>query len=78
MDSPNTIIVSSFRSFDNVQKSVSHLRKKLEDFCQEEITVISGRGKVLDDVFSLRNRLKDKFGILQLKPCFKVVPDEIE
>ncbi|XP_039546716.1 tripartite motif-containing protein 16-like protein [Pimephales promelas] len=33
----------SFRSFDNVQKSVSHLRKKLEDFCQEEITVISGR-----------------------------------
>jgi len=22
--------------------------------------------------------LKDKFGILQLKPCFKIVPDEIE
>ncbi|XP_056089167.1 E3 ubiquitin/ISG15 ligase TRIM25-like [Rhinichthys klamathensis goyatoka] len=43
MDSPNSIIVSSLRSFDNVQKSVSHLRMKLEDFCQKEITMISGR-----------------------------------
>ncbi|XDV17407.1 hypothetical protein PO909_023267 [Leuciscus waleckii] len=42
MDSPN-ISLSSLLSFDNVQKSVSHLRKKLEDFCQEEITMISGR-----------------------------------
>jgi len=28
--------------------------------------------------FPLTLPLKDKFGILQLKPCFKIVPDEIE
>ncbi|XP_067310169.1 E3 ubiquitin/ISG15 ligase TRIM25-like isoform X2 [Pseudorasbora parva] len=42
MDSPN-ITVSALISFDNVQTSVFHLRKKLEDFCQEEIKMISGR-----------------------------------
>nr|XP_055059457.1 tripartite motif-containing protein 16-like [Misgurnus anguillicaudatus] len=35
-----SITVSSLISFDNVGKSVSHLREKLEDFCREEIEKI--------------------------------------
>nr|XP_055059250.1 tripartite motif-containing protein 16-like protein [Misgurnus anguillicaudatus] len=39
------ITVSSFLSFDDVEKSLSHLREKLEDFCREEIEKISDRVK---------------------------------
>nr|XP_055059244.1 E3 ubiquitin-protein ligase TRIM16-like [Misgurnus anguillicaudatus] len=39
------ITVSSLLSFDDVIKSVSHLREKLEDFCREEIDNISDRVK---------------------------------
>nr|XP_055059429.1 tripartite motif-containing protein 16-like [Misgurnus anguillicaudatus] len=35
-----SITVSSLISFDDVGKSVSHLREKLEDFCREEIEKI--------------------------------------
>nr|XP_055059527.1 tripartite motif-containing protein 16-like [Misgurnus anguillicaudatus] len=35
-----SITVSSLISFDDVRKSVSHLREKLEDFCREEIEKI--------------------------------------
>ncbi|KTG40837.1 hypothetical protein cypCar_00050131, partial [Cyprinus carpio] len=41
-DSPS-ITVSSIPSFDDVEKSVSHLREKLEHFCREEIEMLSGR-----------------------------------
>ncbi|XP_067308647.1 tripartite motif-containing protein 16-like [Pseudorasbora parva] len=41
-DSPS-ITVSSRLSFDDVCKSVSHLREKLEHFCRKEIKRISGR-----------------------------------
>ncbi|XDV27916.1 hypothetical protein PO909_031359, partial [Leuciscus waleckii] len=41
-DSPS-ITVSSRLSFDDVGKSVSHLREKLEHFCREEIEKISGK-----------------------------------
>ncbi|XP_065118015.2 E3 ubiquitin-protein ligase TRIM16-like [Paramisgurnus dabryanus] len=34
-----SITVSSLISFDDVGKSVSHLREKLEDFCKEEIKI---------------------------------------
>ncbi|XP_073712523.1 E3 ubiquitin/ISG15 ligase TRIM25-like [Misgurnus anguillicaudatus] len=34
------ITVSSFPPFDDVEKSLSHLREKLEDFCREEIEKI--------------------------------------
>nr|ARO85803.1 trim14 [Ctenopharyngodon idella] len=37
------ITVSSCLSFDDVGKSVSHLREKLEHFCREEIEKISGK-----------------------------------
>ncbi|XP_051717823.1 tripartite motif-containing protein 16-like isoform X2 [Ctenopharyngodon idella] len=39
----SSITVSSRLSFDDVGKSVSHLREKLEHFCREEIKMISGR-----------------------------------
>ncbi|XP_065118103.1 E3 ubiquitin/ISG15 ligase TRIM25-like [Paramisgurnus dabryanus] len=38
-----SITVSSLISFDDVGKSVSHLREKLEDFCREEIEKIFNR-----------------------------------
>ncbi|XP_073712440.1 tripartite motif-containing protein 16-like [Misgurnus anguillicaudatus] len=38
-----SITVSSLISFDDVGKSVSHLREKLEDFCREEIENIFNR-----------------------------------
>jgi len=37
---------------------------------------MSGLGKLTSSPFT--QILKDKFGILQLKPCFKIVSDEIE
>ncbi|XP_017207658.1 E3 ubiquitin/ISG15 ligase TRIM25 [Danio rerio] len=40
----SSITVSSSLSFDDVGKSVSRLREKLEDFCREEIEKISVRG----------------------------------
>ncbi|KAL0178807.1 hypothetical protein M9458_024249, partial [Cirrhinus mrigala] len=46
-DSPK-ITVSSRFSFDDVGKSVSHLKEKLEHFCKEEIKKISTSGKILD------------------------------
>ncbi|XP_016096841.1 tripartite motif-containing protein 16-like [Sinocyclocheilus grahami] len=41
-DTPS-ITVSSRLSFDDIGKSVSHLREKLEHFCREEIEKISGQ-----------------------------------
>ncbi|XP_073720594.1 tripartite motif-containing protein 16-like isoform X3 [Misgurnus anguillicaudatus] len=40
-----SITVSSLISFDDVGKSVSHLREKLEDFCREEIEKIFDQSK---------------------------------
>ncbi|XP_065118150.1 E3 ubiquitin/ISG15 ligase TRIM25-like [Paramisgurnus dabryanus] len=40
-----SITVSSLISFDDVGKSVSHLREKLEDFCREEIEKIFDKSK---------------------------------
>ncbi|KAF4096147.1 tripartite motif-containing protein 16-like [Onychostoma macrolepis] len=37
------ITISSLLSFSHVEKSVSELKEKLEDFCKEEIEQISGR-----------------------------------
>ncbi|KAI2667808.1 Tripartite motif-containing protein 16 [Labeo rohita] len=46
------ITVSSHLSFDDVGKSVSDLKEKLEHFCREEIKKISARGKILDTTAS--------------------------
>ncbi|XP_073712955.1 tripartite motif-containing protein 16-like [Misgurnus anguillicaudatus] len=42
-----SITASALISFDDVGKSVSHLREKLEDFCREEIEKIYDKGKAL-------------------------------
>ncbi|XP_056599010.1 tripartite motif-containing protein 16-like [Triplophysa dalaica] len=39
----HSITVSPLLSFDDVKKSVSQLKEKLEDFCSEEIEKISGK-----------------------------------
>ncbi|XP_065122581.1 tripartite motif-containing protein 16-like protein [Paramisgurnus dabryanus] len=41
------ITVSSLLSYDDVGKSLSHLREKLKDFCREEIENISDRVKCI-------------------------------
>ncbi|XP_077078556.1 E3 ubiquitin/ISG15 ligase TRIM25-like [Siphateles boraxobius] len=41
--STDSLSISSCLSFDDVGKSVSHLREKLEDFCREETEKISGK-----------------------------------
>uniref|UniRef100_A0A672S0R4 Uncharacterized protein n=1 Tax=Sinocyclocheilus grahami TaxID=75366 RepID=A0A672S0R4_SINGR len=55
-DSPS-ITVSSRLSFDDVGKSVSHLREKLEHFCREEIKMISGKCKYL--IINVLSELSD-------------------
>lgn len=46
----SSITVSSQLSYDEVRKSVSKLKEKLEDFCKKEIENISDRGKVIRHV----------------------------
>ncbi|KAL0183621.1 hypothetical protein M9458_019317, partial [Cirrhinus mrigala] len=41
-DVPNTT-VSSLLSFDDIGKSLSQMKEKLQYFCREEIDMISGR-----------------------------------
>uniref|UniRef100_A0A673JCL3 Tripartite motif-containing protein 16-like n=1 Tax=Sinocyclocheilus rhinocerous TaxID=307959 RepID=A0A673JCL3_9TELE len=43
---PAHITISPHLSFSHVEKSVSKLKEKLEEFCKEEIEQISGRGNV--------------------------------
>ncbi|KAA0718827.1 E3 ubiquitin/ISG15 ligase TRIM25 [Triplophysa tibetana] len=44
----HNITVSPLLSFDDVRKSVSQLKEKLENICREEAKKISGKGKVED------------------------------
>ncbi|NP_001417782.1 finTRIM family, member 16 [Danio rerio] len=48
----SSITVSSRLSFDDVSKSVSRLREKVEHFCREEIEIISGKVKYTECVFT--------------------------
>ncbi|XP_073720062.1 E3 ubiquitin/ISG15 ligase TRIM25-like [Misgurnus anguillicaudatus] len=48
--------LSSLLSFDDVRKSLSQLKDKLEDFCSEEIEKISDEGK-LADINLLSNKI---------------------
>ncbi|XP_051756813.1 tripartite motif-containing protein 16-like protein [Ctenopharyngodon idella] len=73
-DSPN-ITVSSLLSFDNVQKSVSHLRKKLEDFCQEEIKIISGRVNHIQIIPVPEPKTREEF--LQYRSRFTLDPNTV-
>ncbi|XP_073711596.1 E3 ubiquitin/ISG15 ligase TRIM25-like [Misgurnus anguillicaudatus] len=55
------ITVSSLLSFDDVVKSVSHLRKKLEDFCKEEIEKLSHRVKYITIFPVPEPRIREEF-----------------
>ncbi|XP_057189769.1 E3 ubiquitin-protein ligase TRIM39-like [Triplophysa rosa] len=47
-----SITVGSYLSFDDVEKSVSHLNEKLENFCREETEKIYERG-IVSFIYSL-------------------------
>ncbi|XDV27883.1 hypothetical protein PO909_031334 [Leuciscus waleckii] len=59
-DSPS-ITVSSRLSFDDVGKSVSHLREKLEHFCREEIEKISGRVRNINIILTPEPKTHEEF-----------------
>ncbi|XP_065118282.1 tripartite motif-containing protein 16-like protein [Paramisgurnus dabryanus] len=56
-----SIIVSSFLSYDDVCKSVSHLSEKLEDFCREEMEKISYRVKYNDIIPAPEPNTREQF-----------------
>ncbi|XP_056616861.1 tripartite motif-containing protein 16-like protein [Triplophysa dalaica] len=53
------ITVSSLLSFDDVVKSVDKLRDKLQNFCNEEIEVISGTVKDIQIVVPVKERQEE-------------------
>ncbi|XDV27913.1 hypothetical protein PO909_031358 [Leuciscus waleckii] len=59
-DSPS-ITVSPRLSFDDVGKSVSHLREKLEHFCREEIEKISGKVTYIEIIPTPEFKTRGKF-----------------
>nr|XP_055038340.1 E3 ubiquitin-protein ligase TRIM16-like [Misgurnus anguillicaudatus] len=56
--------LSSLFSFDDVRKSLSRLKDKLEDFCREEIEKISDEGKVAD-INLLSNKITQERALLE-------------
>ncbi|KAF4110651.1 hypothetical protein G5714_007682 [Onychostoma macrolepis] len=73
-DSPN-INISSLLSYDNVQKSVAHLRKKLEDFCQEKIKTMSCRVKCIQIISFPELKTREEF--LQYRSNFTLDPNTV-
>ncbi|XP_048019974.1 tripartite motif-containing protein 16-like [Megalobrama amblycephala] len=57
----SSITVSSRLSFDEVGKSVSHLREKLEHFCREEIEKISGRVRIINIIPTPEPKTHEEF-----------------
>ncbi|XP_065122239.1 E3 ubiquitin-protein ligase TRIM16-like [Paramisgurnus dabryanus] len=56
-----SITVSSLLSYDDVGKSLSHLKEKLEDFCREEIESISDRVKHIDIISTPEPNTREQF-----------------
>ncbi|XP_052387738.1 tripartite motif-containing protein 16 isoform X1 [Carassius gibelio] len=55
-------ITVSFRlSFDDVSKSVSHLKEKLENFCREEIEKIHDKAKYIEIIPTLEYKTRNEF-----------------
>ncbi|XP_042586555.1 tripartite motif-containing protein 16-like [Cyprinus carpio] len=67
-----SITVSSLLSFDEVKKSVSQLKEKLQDFCREEIEKISGRATYIEIIPT--NELKIREDFLQYYSWFTLDP----
>ncbi|XP_067219500.1 tripartite motif-containing protein 16-like isoform X1 [Chanodichthys erythropterus] len=57
----SSITVSSRLSFDDVGKSVSQLREKLEHFCREEMEKISGRVSYIEIIPSPKPKSREDF-----------------
>ncbi|XP_077078500.1 finTRIM family, member 16 [Siphateles boraxobius] len=56
-----SITVSSSLSFDDISKSVSHLREKLELFCREEIEKMSGKVTYIEIIPTPEFKTRGKF-----------------
>ncbi|XP_043113455.1 tripartite motif-containing protein 16-like isoform X1 [Puntigrus tetrazona] len=59
-DSVN-IIFSSHNTFDDVEKSVSHLREELEHFCREEIQKLQNKAKFIEIIPIPECKTRDEF-----------------
>ncbi|XP_065118301.1 tripartite motif-containing protein 16-like [Paramisgurnus dabryanus] len=70
--SSDNIIVSSLLSFDDVMKSVTKLKEKMEDFCKEEIGKISEKVSFLEMIPTnepkIRAEFLQYFGLFSLDP----------
>ncbi|KAG1969145.1 tripartite motif-containing protein [Pimephales promelas] len=66
-----SINISSFLSYDDVEKSVSMLREKLEDLCNEDIKQISGKVTYIEIVTTTEPRSRDDF----LQYCHQLTLD---
>uniref|UniRef100_A0A8C1QXG9 B30.2/SPRY domain-containing protein n=1 Tax=Cyprinus carpio TaxID=7962 RepID=A0A8C1QXG9_CYPCA len=73
-DEPN-ITVSSLLSFDDVRKSFSQLKEKLEDFCREEIEKISGRVTYVEIIPTNEPKIREEF--LQYSSWFTLDPNTV-
>ncbi|XP_067299280.1 tripartite motif-containing protein 16-like protein [Pseudorasbora parva] len=71
-DEPS-ITVSSLLSFDDVEKSVSQLKEKLEDFCRGEIDKISGRVTYVEIIPTNEPKIREEF--LQYSSQFTLDPN---
>ncbi|XP_052387775.1 tripartite motif-containing protein 16-like [Carassius gibelio] len=59
--SPNSPSISSHLSFGDVEKSVSHLREKLEHFFREEIEMLSGRVRNINIIPTSEPETREEF-----------------
>ncbi|KAL1270705.1 hypothetical protein QQF64_029721 [Cirrhinus molitorella] len=57
------------------EKSVSHLRKKLEDFCHKEIQIISSRVNSIQIIPFIEPKTREEF--LQYRNHFTLDPDTL-
>ncbi|XP_065132943.1 tripartite motif-containing protein 16-like [Paramisgurnus dabryanus] len=70
--SSDNITVSSLLSFDNVRKSVTKLKEKMEDFCKEEIEMISDKVSYIEIIL---NEPKTRAELLQYFSLFSLDPN---
>ncbi|XP_073702228.1 tripartite motif-containing protein 16-like [Garra rufa] len=70
-----SMTVSSLLSFDDVGKSVSQLKEKLEDFCREEINHISSRATYIEIIPTNEPKTREEF--LQYYSKFTLDPNTV-
>nr|XP_055059664.1 tripartite motif-containing protein 16-like isoform X3 [Misgurnus anguillicaudatus] len=71
--SSDNITVSSLLSFDDVMKSVTKLKEKMEDFCKEEIEKISEKVSLIVVIPTNEPKIRDEF--LQYFSLFSLDPN---